>query len=124
MKDQVKYFVNAEKGVVVCLIDDCQYDAINDFLQKLGNDICFNQQLIPTKKSFLPKSFRGIARCNFADGDEFNEQYGKDLAFRRAHSSYTKSKHNAIQYLANHYKRLIQQVADNSAYKDPDIEAE
>lgn len=49
-----QYFVNDEKGIVVCLITD---DG---------------------------KKFRGVSRCNFSAGDTFNEEYGRRIAYARA----------------------------------------
>lgn len=54
MNKKVQYFVNEEKGVVVCVIDDWF------------------------------KKYRGVARCNRLAGDVFDAEVGRKAAFARA----------------------------------------
>lgn len=58
-----KYIVNENKRTVVCLIYTKDEPFVNDY-----------------NKGFLV--FRGIAKCN--ENDEFNVEFGKELAKKRA----------------------------------------
>lgn len=58
-----KYIVNEKKRTVVCLIYTKDEPFVNDY-----------------NKGFLV--FRGIAKCN--ENDEFNVEFGKELAKKRA----------------------------------------
>ena len=59
-----KYIVNEKKRTVVCLV----YVKNERFVNAYNSDECM--------------VFRGIAKCN--DGDDFNAEFGKKLAKKRA----------------------------------------
>ena len=73
-----QYIVNKEKGKVVCVIHNTKC--------LLENFICdFDSDFVPVvfwKDVRLPNQFSGVATC--ADGDEWNEELGRRIAFARA----------------------------------------
>lgn len=68
-----KYFVNKEKGVVVCKLEDCFDSVIYDMHQKGWP---FDENLE------IPNTFTGKAKCS--PEDTFNEDIGKRIALNRA----------------------------------------
>ena len=73
-----QYIVDKEKRKVVCVIHDTKrlcYDFVADF----DGDLSYvaNWELLQ-----MPNQFSGVATC--AEGDEWNEQLGRDIAFARA----------------------------------------
>ena len=76
--ERCQYIVDKEKRKVVCVIHDTRmllFDFIYDYDDYLGNTI--NSDVIR-----MPNQFSGVATC--AEGDEWNEQLGRDIAFARA----------------------------------------
>lgn len=76
--ERCQYIVDKEKRKVVCVIHDARmllFDFIYDYDSYLGNTI--NSDVIR-----MPNQFSGVATC--AEGDEWNEQLGRDIAFARA----------------------------------------
>lgn len=84
------YIVNEKKRTVVCLIYTKDEPFVNDY-----ND------------GFLV--FRGIAKCN--ENDEFNVEFGKELAKKRALMDLTEFELNAIGFeYTNEFVNDIQQA--------------
>jgi len=85
-----KYIVNEKKRTVVCLIYTKDEPFVNDY-----ND------------GFLV--FRGIAKCN--ENDEFNAEFGKELAKKRALNDLSEFELNAIGFeYTNEFVNDIQQA--------------
>lgn len=100
----MRYYIDEKNGVVVCIIENTTYDAI-DYIQKRNgyDNIYLGQEF------HLKDSYKGIARCNLAEGDTFDEEYGKELARHRAIEKLTKDKTRAILK----YKERLLQMAEN-----------
>ena len=101
MKDQVntKFFVNKEKGIVVCVID-MNLGMIADRFKKY--DI-----LIPDSYVLYDYhvTFKGIAKC--APEDTFDENYGKRLAEYRANVKRQRAVNKAFRkYIDMLYKNI------------------
>lgn len=94
--EQIEYYVNEEKGVIVAKIYNVKMALYNEFssfyntsgetkyefapeLYILNNGV--NKWFINTKKEDY---VIGMAKCNFEDGDIFNIEFGKNLARARA----------------------------------------
>lgn len=85
-----RYIINEEKRTIVCLIEntDCMFVhfAANNFdipwdcMDGLWGRKPMHKRL--REKFFMPKRFWGIATC--AEGDEWDVEKGKFLAFSRA----------------------------------------
>lgn len=78
MREQkdIEYFVNRERGIVVCKINKCSEIAIDRIRKYCKSDPWARRDYI------IPYTFTGIAKC--APEDEFDEEYGKKLALLRA----------------------------------------
>ena len=100
-----RFYVNEEERVVVCVIPKTTY-MLENFIRE---NFDFRQFDIPISLSFdyvenhlrMPSSFMGKAVC--AEGDEWNEEVGRKIAFLRAKDKCYKSffKH------ANHFVQMI-----------------
>ena len=100
------YFVNKEKGVVVCVLRNCEGDAFLDFSQRFYNE--HERYMTPVnQKYFINSTYRGIAKCDFSE-DEFNETFGKDLAFQRARNKYLRAKAKMIRRICNDMTQKIE----------------
>lgn len=92
-RDDAKFYVDEEKGVVVCVIDDTR-DLFKDFARdnyrisyKCDLDYNFEHNIngwnsTLEEKMTMPNKFTGIARLG--EGDEWNEEIGCAIAFSRA----------------------------------------
>lgn len=96
--DNVKFFIDEEKGIVVCTILHTKYTLIN-FLR---NNCCINASCDEEwywhnhqtsgkldHKLLMPDRFVGVAVCS-AD-DEWDEDFGKYLAYDRARQKFDNS---------------------------------
>lgn len=106
---KIKYFINKEEKTVVCVLENCKYDFIN-FLSRVDNpliDISTNLEYL------MPFSFHGRARC--AEGDEWNEEYGKKLAYHRAKNAHDKCLFNKCNKLMTYLDKKADELADTLA---------
>ena len=102
------YFVNEEKGKVICVIPDTQYlflDYIEDFDLKLNY---YNKLL---RKMILPTQFVGIASCN--KEDEFDVELGKRIAFNKAKAKLNNSFFKRAQYYINNVDEAFSKMVSS-----------
>lgn len=102
MRDfEVNYIVNEEAGVVICNISDCECNAIAMIDKRTG---LFSNPLgyIP-EEFYMNEQYKGVARC--AEGDTFDEEYGKKLAYRKAYLKYTIALSKKISYILKDYEK-------------------
>ena len=76
-----KFYVNKEKRKVVCVLEDTQY-MLTEFVEDNDNTDYF----LLDDCLVLPNRFIGIATCS-AD-DEWDEAFGRALAFKRLKDSF------------------------------------
>lgn len=97
-----QYYIDAEKGVVVCRIVDTKFLVYNF----IGPDHC---QLLRDSKinrhMMMPASFTGVARC--APGDTFNEAVGRELAYTKARTKLNTSFFKRANYFVNEIDRRV-----------------
>lgn len=89
---EMKYYINKEKRVVVCVGEHCERDAFNKIV---GNNEYLNLAVKWTcatygKDIWMKDRFVGKAYC--AEDDEWNEEIGKSLAKERMLNAYVQSK--------------------------------
>lgn len=89
----VRYFVNKDEGIVVCVLQNCQWD----YLSKIRDHI----EEVASSDVRMNQTFRGIAKCS--PDDAFDEMYGKDLAFQRAYNKYFKNQKRIATKLIDKY---------------------
>ena len=106
----IKYFVNEAKGTVVAKMEDsidkhvtvidevveyavaqiCRifrgqnYDGVKGFCA----EDCFRYVARNVAKNYFSEPVIGKAKCCFAEGEEFDEEFGKELAKSRCLSQY------------------------------------
>ena len=100
MENNLKYFVNAKKGVVVCVITDCRRDATRRIWKYLSDCSYLDCS--------IPNAFVGTAKCNLKE-DSFDEQYGKKLALTRA----KRKRSQAINKAIRNYIKITKRELDN-----------
>ena len=101
----INYIVNEEKGIVVCIISDCEYNAIA--LVENATDIMVNPIDVPDT-FFLSSQYKGIAKC--VPEDTFNVEYGKKLAYRKAYVKYVSAFERKVKLITNDYKNYVTKV--------------
>lgn len=112
---RVKYFVDKEEGVVVCLGVNVGLDVFKDLGVKPNTVDIFspeNMQLIIRDK------FKGKAKISKEDkiaGVKFDEELGKKLAYQKMQSKYLKAKERVVRELledVNEAKKSLEEVLD------------
>lgn len=103
----MKYFVNAEKGIVVAVMEDSLRELIALFEKQFPvNDIGQKQRTLNlmlrrltglTAYQRVKGDFKGFARCNLEAGDEFDIDFGTLLASNRAQRYFWTMAQNIIQ---------------------------
>lgn len=103
----VDYIVKEEEGVVVCIISDCNFNAVA-LVDKYSN--IFENPFV----SFVPDAFlindqyKGVAKCS--QEDTFNEEYGKKLAYRKAYLKYVTALEKKVNFIANEHKKAMDRI--------------
>lgn len=72
----IKWMIDKEHRVIVCTLTNCRDIACDRILKYCG------VYTHPYDHYLLHDAYVGVARC--APGDEWNEEYGKALALKRA----------------------------------------
>lgn len=100
-KRKPKFIIKEEDGVVVAILQNTSMDLIN--LLKVDTD---DYRVI--EKLLLSDSYKGIARL--ADGDEWDEEVGKDIAFEKAHAKYKEAILKRLKMIKKGIKESLEQM--------------
>lgn len=117
MNRECIYHVNEEKGVIVCEITDCEDDALDMLVSKgIGAfRSCYPEEF------YLRDTYKGIARLH--QGDTYNEEYGKKLAYGKAMVKYNRALAKKLRFIHKHYAKEMADLvkvfeeAENQATK-------
>ena len=104
---RLRYIVDKEHGVVVCIGEFGEFDLMKD-LGILDKD-CSNIDDIPLQELLaysLSSSFKGVAKL--ADGDVWDEQLGKDIAREKCFAKYNSAKKHKVERLIEQTKSLLE----------------
>lgn len=104
---RLRYIVDKEHGVVVCIGECGEFDLMKD-LGILDKD-CSNIDDIPLQDLFaysLSSSFKGVAKL--ADGDVWDEQFGKDIAREKCFAKYNSAKKHKIEKLIEQTESVLE----------------
>lgn len=103
------YYINEEKGIVVCEITDCYYDAIELVQQKseILDEIC--SFCVPNELA-ISDSFKGIAKTH--EGDTFDIEFGKKLAFKKAIVKRNIAISKKVNFIVKSYKKGLGNVLE------------
>lgn len=118
--DKPKYIINEEAGVVVCLLENCEYDAVREYYQMGGSfptDIVFSIDIKQKTTHILNNKYRGVAKCNFEAGDIFDEEFGKKLAYNKAQAKYLESKLKALEFMQSDLAAVIDKISEYRTQK-------
>ncbi len=99
--DDGQFIVNPEKHRVVWILDNTRFDFL-DFAREnlhicVDCDIEYNtvnrRKVLSelAEQLEMPRRFVGVAKCNEEEGDTWNEELGKTIAFTKAKDAYCKS---------------------------------
>lgn len=116
-----RYFVNEEKKVVVCKLENCAGNLICDMCEK---DYPYHPDLV------ISDTFVGMAKCS--DEDTFDVELGKKIAYKRAVAKLFNTKKKtlerfmveqakAFKALENTTNKLANKYASVVARKDKEI---
>lgn len=89
-RNNIKYIVNPEKGVIVGLCDISMYEYLRKFFEKtLKWEESNVLEYMVDEKYLRKQTYKAIAKCS--GGDEFNEEFGMKLIeariFRKVHAN-------------------------------------
>ena len=104
---RLRYIVDKEHGVVVCIGECGEFDLMKD-LGVLDKD-CSNIDDIPLQELLaysLSSSFKGVAKL--ADGDVWDEQLGKDIAREKCFAKYNSAKKHKVERLIEQSKSVLE----------------
>lgn len=90
----VNYIVKEEEGIVVCIISDCEENAMA-LVDKYTNIVAC------TEEFFINNEYKGVAKCDA--NDTFNVEYGKKLAYRKAYLKYITALEKKVKFIMNEY---------------------
>lgn len=98
----VNYIVNEEKGIIVCVISGCEFNAAA--LVDNETNIFSHTEMIPNVFC-LSSQYKGIAKC--LSEDTFDVEYGKKLAYRKAYVKYATAFEKKVKFIVNSYNKII-----------------
>lgn len=108
----IRYIVKQEDGVIVAIADNCYFDVIND-LAKKNAPIEPMIELDECGDLLINNTYKGVARL--AEGDEWDEEFGKKIAKEKALRKYLVAKEKAVQKFVDN-SRIFEVVCDLHQY--------
>ena len=104
----VDYIVKEKEGVVVCIISDCEFNAIA--LTDEYTDMFFMPWCQAPLEFRLNEQYKGIAKC--VAGDTFDEEYGKRIAYRKAYLKYATALEKKVKFIQSSHKEYADQLQE------------
>lgn len=104
---RLRYIVDKEHGVVVCIGEFGEFDLMKD-LGILDKDYS-NIDDVPIQELLaysLSSSFKGVAKL--ADGDIWDEQLGKDIAREKCFAKYNSAKKHKVEKLIEQAEEVLE----------------
>lgn len=100
-KRKPKFIIKEEDGVVVAILQNTSMDLIN--LLKVDTD---DYRVI--EKLLLSDSYKGVAKL--ADGDEWDEEIGKLVAYEKAHAKYKNAILKRLKMIKKNIEASLEQM--------------
>lgn len=111
-KENVKFIVNKEKRTIICYIEGTEKMFLNFVQENFKVDWTFGMDY---NRLLMPNRFVGKAVC--AEGDEWEEEKGKLLAYDRMKNDLIASFQRSAQYFVDWYdNELSNAVKTLNAY--------
>lgn len=101
MCEPIKYFINKEKGIIVAVLEDCK-DDFHDYMLTKDRAFSIWNECCPMREKYV-----GKAKC--CSSDNFDEEYGKELARTRLLLKYYEDFTKCFyRYKENRIKRIME----------------
>jgi len=109
-KSNCKFYVDKDARTAVCVIQGTR-DYLIDFLEDISfKDVDFWVNYDLTERLKMPNSFMGKAVCS--KDDEWNEEYGCNLAFMRAKDKFYRSFFKRAQLAVSTISRNLDSLCE------------
>lgn len=108
MSVKVRYIVDKEHRKIICLLTNTE-DTLWNFVHKYNGNVIYGMPLNKQKALTMPSYFRGVATC--AEGDEWDEELGKKIAYARARYKFDTSFFNHANQMVNYLDRSIDELS-------------
>ena len=112
MSNDIEYIVLEDKKIIVCKLWNCRYIA-SKRIRKHMNLGCMDDD-----RYAICDVYVGIARCD--DEDEFDIEYGKRLALKRAKIKRGEAINNAIRNYIKGTRSNLNKLEANGIHKLPE----
>lgn len=132
MRSNIQYFVNEQDQIVVAKLTGFRVDAIEMaerviFGKEAAKSIFYDDKFIYSTVMRYPDSYRGIAKCNKNDGDEWDVEYGKALARARLLKKVSNAKSRILYSMKKYMSAKVDELnelLERSNEKESRYEAE
>ena len=99
-----RYFVNNEKKIVVCKLENCE-NSLNCDMNHKGWEV---------RDDFkIPDSFIGKAKCS--SEDVFDVEIGKKIAYKRAIAKLSTAKKKTLEKLIVKYQKIVDILKEDAS---------
>jgi len=111
--EKINIYVNKDKETTAAVINDCDFDAVNRIMKRLGADLedvlCDKQNILHVKDAIMPCKIRGKVKRN--SEDEYDEAIGRQEAIKKAIK-----KHNErfLRALCKWQAQMLKEIRDVS----------
>lgn len=99
-KEDCKFYIDEASRKVVCVASVDPF-TLYDFINRITHPIMQEY----TEKYFMPTIYKGIATCSA--NDEWDEEYGKNLAYSRAKKKFLRSFFKRAQTYIKDYEQIL-----------------
>lgn len=88
-----KFIIKPADGVVVCILEDTAFDLVRDMNFPSTMPLEFMEIFV------ISDQYKGVARLH--EGDTWDEEFGKKLAFEKAYMKYKAAKVKKLEKVKN-----------------------
>lgn len=111
---KIEYYIDEEKGTIVAVMKDCEYDAIK-ILDKMGiSDIRYDGYNMD--KFMINTTYRGKAKCS--PDDEWDEEEGMRIARNRMLENYYRARTLALMRAESILQKMLDELGSRVEYSD------
>lgn len=112
--ENCKFVINPEERKVVCIYEGTAYDAIDYITDHISNIVMLTSK---TQRLQMPGRFVGIATCS--EGDNWNEEFGRKVAFTKMRKKYYTSFFKRLNFFIDYVdKHIATFVEDTNKFGD------
>lgn len=111
---KIRYYIDEEDGVIVAVMEDCEYDAI-DILTKMGITGLLYRDF-NLDKFMMNTTYRGKAICS--PEDIWDEEEGMRIARNRMLENYYRARTLALMRAENVLTKMMDELGSRIDYSD------